>query len=231
MIFTGSGIELHNLAVRDGVAWHPLGDGTNGDVWSLVEHDGSIIAGGEFTETGGVPANHIAAWDPVADSWSLLGQGLGGITYHGVEEMLVVEPYLVVAGSFSEAGGQPANNVAYWDGSSWYPIDEGTDGVAVFALAYYENELYLGGDFTWAGGQPSRYIARWSGFSSMGIDEGAEEQVRFELAPCWPNPTYGPISTSFANPTPALINAEVYDVLGRLVRTVESSYRPAGEIS
>lgn len=185
MIFTGSGIELHNLAVRDGVAWHPLGDGTNGDVWSLVEHDGSIIAGGEFTETGGVPANHIAAWDPVADSWSLLGQGLGGITYHGVEEMLVVEPYLVVAGSFTEAGGQPANNVAYWDGSSWYPIDEGAD----------------------------------------------EEQVRFKLAPCWPNPTYGQVTASFANPAPALINAEVYDVLGRLVRTVESSYRPAGEIS
>jgi hypothetical protein len=79
-------------------------------------------------------------------------------------------PALYVGGSFTEAGGVPANNIARWDGKQWSALGVGTNG-AVRALAVWDRDgegpeapgLYIGGEFTMAGGIPSPYIAKWQG--------------------------------------------------------------------
>ena len=47
---------------------------------------------------------------------------------------------LVVAGSFTNAGGAPAMYIAAWDGSAWRPLGQGT-GQEVRALAVYSGDL------------------------------------------------------------------------------------------
>jgi len=56
---------------------------------------------------------------------------------------------LYVGGSFTTAGGIPANNVAKWDGSSWSAVGGGLNGT-VYALIIgdSDNQLYAGGDFS-----------------------------------------------------------------------------------
>ena len=69
---------------------------------------------------------------------------------------------VVAGGSFTLAGGAPANFVARWDGFAWNPLGIGTDD-EVRALASFQNRLVAGGLFGAAGGSPASRIARWDG--------------------------------------------------------------------
>ena len=57
-------------------------------------------------------------------------------------------PVLYVGGSFTHAGGFPANSIARWDGTSWSPVGNGQSGT-VLALTEYDDgsgpALYAGG--------------------------------------------------------------------------------------
>jgi hypothetical protein len=131
----------------------------------------ALYAGGWFTMAGGVPANNIAKWD--GTSWSPLGQGVNDQVW----DLAVFDddgpgprpPALYVGGYFTTAGGQPANRLARWDGSSWEPVGGGING-DVEALAVFDDDgagphlpaLFVGGLFTVAGTQPSENIAAWT---------------------------------------------------------------------
>jgi hypothetical protein len=70
---------------------------------------------------------------------------------------------LVAAGTFTIAGGTPANRIARWNGSAWSPLSSGMNN-AVYALAVMPNgDLVAGGLFTTAGGFVTNRIARWNG--------------------------------------------------------------------
>lgn len=75
-------------------------------------------------------------------------------------------PTVYIGGSFTIAGGRPANRIAKWNGDAWEPLGIGTSG-SVFALAVYDDgngpALYAGGAFVRAGGQTVNKIARWDG--------------------------------------------------------------------
>jgi len=61
-------------------------------------------------------------------------------------------PALYAAGYFSGAGGEPANNIAVWDGLSWSALGEGVSGARPMAI--FQDQLYVGtGD----------HVARWDG--------------------------------------------------------------------
>lgn len=92
-------------------------------------------------------------------------------------------PRLFVGGTFSFAGGTPANNIAAWDGTSWETLGLGVSG-AVFALTIFDDgngpQLYVAGDHASAGGQfsdangnPLRHLARWNGSQWSGLPGGA----------------------------------------------------------
>jgi hypothetical protein len=83
---------------------------------------------------------------------------------------------LVAGGSFTTAGGNPANRIARWNGFFWWPMDSGMD-LPVLALAVYNGELIAGGNFTLAGGLGVSFLARWDGGSWQPLGVGTSHAV------------------------------------------------------
>jgi hypothetical protein len=128
-----------------------------------------------------------------AQSWEPLTTGVtnSNSAPTSVDAMCVYNGKLIVAGSFDNAGGTLANNIAAWDGTDWSPLGNGLTnyqfiyGSFIFrdcsnannsslpkvrSLAVYNNELYAAGDFIHADGVPVYSIAKWNGtnWSSVG---------------------------------------------------------------
>jgi len=154
------------IAAWNGTQWQALGvsNGTNGIVRALAVFNGQLIAGGDFTQIGGVACNGIARWN--GTTWSPLGTGIIG---NGVNALTVYNGELIAAGNFTSVGGTPANRIARWNGSFWQSLGTGIDNT-IDALTVHNGELIAGGDFSLAGGQTANDIARWNGtqWSSFG---------------------------------------------------------------
>ena len=170
---------------------------SNGWPYTLaVFDDGSgpaLFAGGRFTMIDapdgipgfGVPAGLVARWD--GTSWHALGGGLSGSDFPRVRTLKVWDdgtgPALYAAGRFDMAGGQPVDNVARWDGTSWSPVGGGVDGppgVIVEDLEVFDDlqtgpALFACGSFTTAGGAPAMNLARFDGaaWSASGAGTGS----------------------------------------------------------
>jgi hypothetical protein len=83
--------------------------------------------------------------------------------------MMIVNGDLYAGGVFSDAGGTAASNIAWWDGTNWFPLGSGVNSI-VRALATDGTNLYVGGSFTTAGGINATNIAKWDGtnWSALG---------------------------------------------------------------
>jgi len=77
---------------------------------------------------------------------------------------------LYAGGLFTTAGGNPALNIAKWNGSSWSALGPGLEG-QVYDLISYNGNLYAGGAGFWMG-ERNFYIAKWNGssWSTTGLD-------------------------------------------------------------
>ena len=157
--------------------------GMNGTVYALTVLDGELYVGGDFTIAGGVSANDIAKWNPATNTWSALGSGMGGASYHYVYALAVLDGELYAGGAFTTAGGVSANNIAKWDPatSTWSALGDVMGGGSypyphVYALTALDGELYVGGEFTTAGGVSANDIAKWnpatSTWSALGSGMG-----------------------------------------------------------
>src|SRR5690606_18782159 len=76
-------------------------------------------------------------------------------------------PRLFVGGLITTAGGSPAARVAAWNGTSWSPLDSGTNGIIrAFATANWgtggKPDLFVGGFFTAAFDSLDASLARWA---------------------------------------------------------------------
>ena len=181
----GGGVTVNRIAKWDGKEWSaltgPEGTGVSHNVRDLkVFDDGSgpaLYAVGHFTSAGGVEANRIARWDGVA--WSGIttpgGNGLSGTSTPNAYALAVFDAgdgaALYAAGSFTSAGGVPANRVARWDGTNWAALP-GPSGNGVNSTPYSlagtaagtVPALVIGGQFTSVGGGiAANRIARWDG--------------------------------------------------------------------
>ncbi|GAB3870169.1 hypothetical protein GCM10028824_18450 [Hymenobacter segetis] len=195
------GVPANGVARWNGSAWSSLStgaaNGTNGPVRALaVAANGDVYAGGSFTQAGGASANNVARWNGTA--WSSLGTGSGnGITLspgpsNAVFALAIgTNGDVYAGGSFTQAGGAAANNVAKWNGAAWNPLGSGmtaaTD-VTVYALAIGTNgDVYAGGVFTQAGGAAANNVAKWNGAAWSPLGSGmtaAFNSVRaFAVAP------------------------------------------------
>jgi len=181
------GVQVRDIARWNGTQWTALGGGlTGGGTFNegaalAVYNDGSgeaLYVGGRFLQAGGVNANHIARWD--GSSWSALGQGIDGLSTLAaplINAMCVWNSpsgqVLVVTGYLDTAGGQPANCIATWDGSSWSALGSGLEGASLpagFAVAAFDadgtgEKLYVAGRFDTAGGIACDGLAVWDGTS------------------------------------------------------------------
>lgn len=181
------GVPANRVARWDGKQWSALGDGVSqvdgpehpfGMVTVLATfNDGSgpaMFAGGSFNTAGGQPAHGIARWN--GSDWRALDEGISGPVYADphVRALAAFDdgtgPSLLVAGKFDAAGGEPARNVAKWQGMKWWPLTEGigdlSASVNAVAVVPRDNgqgqDSYFGGSFDTAAGIPSHNIAKWS---------------------------------------------------------------------
>lgn len=148
--------------------WSRLDDGFNGTgaiVRAVVVYNGNLIAAGQASSVGGVPANNIASWN--GSSWSALGSGVNNQIY----ALTVYDGKLIAAGYFTTAGGVSADRIASWDGSSWAPLGSGMNS-PVLALTTYDGQLIAGGAFGLAGGELIDRIASWNGSSWSSLGSG-----------------------------------------------------------
>ena len=178
--FTQAGGAAANRVARwNGTAWSPLDTGAGNGVYSIVNAlavagNGDVYVGGIFTQAGGAVVNNVARWNGTA--WNPLGTGAAnGVSGGQVYALAVAGNGDVYAGgTFTQAGGAAANNVAKWNGTAWSALGTGAaNGVnsGVRALAVAGNgDVYAGGGFAQAGGAAANSVARWNGtaWSSLG---------------------------------------------------------------
>lgn len=182
--FTLAGGAPANCIARwDGSTWSPLGVGMGGNPypWVLalaVRPNGRLVAGGMFSEAGGMSASRVAQWD--GGAWSGLGSGMGGAdpTVHALAVMPNGD--LVAGGNFSTAGTSSANRIARWDGRGWSALGAGMTNAFPYASSVHElavlpsGDLVAGGAFTLAGSAPANRIARWNGSAWSALGAGVE---------------------------------------------------------
>lgn len=193
---TAGGAPASHIAKWDGSNWSTLGTGITGNSPPLlfvaveamtVYDDGTgdqLYVGGMFNVAGGVSANRIAKWDGV--SWAALGTGINpGTTFGFVNALTVFDDgsgaALYVGGSFYNALGVAADNIAKWDGLGWSALASGFN-VAVYALIAFDDgsgmALYAGGNFSSSGGVTMYGIAKWDGTSWAAVGNGLFGVVR-----------------------------------------------------
>lgn len=170
---TAGGVAAHGIARWDGSSWSNVGSNWTATVGALLSlPNGDLIAGG-FT---GSQAPNVARWDGA--TWTVLGSGMRELpvwqNWAPMIRTLASLPNgdLVAGGTFREAGGVAARNLASWNGSNWSGMATGTNA-AMHAVAELPNgDLVVGGDFTAVGGVAVRSVARWDGMTWLPLGLG-----------------------------------------------------------
>ncbi|MBL8874510.1 MAG: immunoglobulin domain-containing protein [Phycisphaerae bacterium] len=160
-----------NIAMWDPATsqWSALGSGLNDQVDALsVMANGDLVAGGKFTQAGGISANRIARWN--GTTWSTFGTGMD----NNVRGLFVMpNGDLIAGGAFLHAGAATATRVARWNGSTWAAIGAGF-GADVLGFTVWNGDLIAGGVFS--GGSGNR-VSRWTGTNWQALGNGLNAAV------------------------------------------------------
>ena len=218
------GVAAARLAKWNGSTWtgNPSA-GTSGWVRALaVFNPGTgdrLYVAGQFSGFGGALAANIASFD--GSTWSALGSGFPN-PYDDIEDLQVYDPgtgaQLYACGTFTSAGGVPANNVARWNGAAWTALGSGIDGIDGFGygLCVWNTaagpRLVVGGQFASAGGAFTGGVAlfdgnNWSPVNAQGrtatvvgtFNPGGGERLYTVGMINYPGPTFG--GSSSGGPT------------------------------
>jgi tetratricopeptide (TPR) repeat protein len=143
-----------------------------GEVKASCQHQGALVAGGNFTSAGFAILNRVARWD--VDHWEPLGDGFG---QGEVRQLVSYGDLLVAVGTFETSGASTVGNVAVGDGQTWSPLGEVALGSNVMGAAVYRDEIIIYGSFTDLGAQGVSYIARYDGNGWQPLGAGVDGQV------------------------------------------------------
>jgi hypothetical protein len=139
----------------------------------------SVAANGDVYAAGFISGG-ISRWD--GHVWSKLGNRLLNGVNGSINALAWQNGTLIAGGSFSKAGGRPAENLAQWDGSAWSALPGGSVNGQVLALAVFGSFLYVSGQFTGVTNEPASNIAVWDGKNWSDLDGGVDGPVAAMVA-------------------------------------------------
>jgi len=225
------GSPLNHIAVWDGTNWDSLQHGVNNTVFVLDSFYYKLYAGGAFTMAGGSSANYIAQWTGAVwmplitgtnDTVRALGKGtvIPGVSIGKLHSNIPNNnPYLLVGGNFTTAGGTVSPNVSFWDGLSWDGI--GNVNKPVFAACdnstgqlSFPSTVYIGGAFD-ADGQGHGGL-NYAAAIQLDGPGGVNEITHEGSISIYPNPNSG----AFVVKSEEIVTkskVEVYNMLGEKV--------------
>ncbi len=113
-----------------------------------------------------------------AYTWQAMGNGLQNGTNGNVYAITSFNGKIIVAGTFTQAGGVNAQNIVQYDPATntWSALSTGING-EVGALTVRNSELIAGGLFTQAGITAVSNIARWNGSNWFTLGSGINNEV------------------------------------------------------
>lgn len=164
------------VARWDGSGWSSVGAGfpwQGNYVVKLLNTGSGLFAGGALSSFGTYQAsgvNGIARWN--GSQWVGVGGGVASQTLSWPFPLMsgfvtdiaeAADGSIIVVGNFTIAGGQPALNVARWNGVSWASLGGGVPGNVLAVAVLPSQDVVVAGSFTTAGGSPAQNIARFDG--------------------------------------------------------------------
>lgn len=166
------GVQVSGVAIWNGRAWAPIGEGLPGTVYSLAVHRGDLYAGGNLRYPGASAAFGVARW--TGSGWEPVGAGVNGLVYSLASD----GASLYAGGGFSVPGSANAGrNIARWDGRQWSVLGNGLDGSlgpTVRSLSVHSGWVCAGGIFNRTPGDSTllRNIACWDGARWQALGSG-----------------------------------------------------------
>ncbi len=142
-------IAALDAATGTATAWNPNVTASNNGVYTLVVTDGTVYAGGWFSNIGGQNRNNIAALNAstgLATDWN---PDAGFSSFGSVNTLAVTNGTVYVGGQFTNIGGQDRNHIAAIDVITGAATDWNPDANEwVSTLAVDGSTIYVGGGFT-----------------------------------------------------------------------------------
>lgn len=161
--FTDSTFTLYDFVKWDGTNWYKVGNNFSGGINTMAIYNNELYIGGN--PLGGVPDPYIVKFD--GTNFNSVGGGING----PVNRLKVINNKLIAVGTFDYAGGNPASDIAMFDGQSWSAISPDTFYQGISDLAIFNNELYVTGAFSRINSDSISKIAKYTGQLPFGINE------------------------------------------------------------
>lgn len=161
-LFLGLFATLSIPTLSTAQTWSPVGSGAASAVYALEAFNGELIAGGTFTEIGGVSTNYIARWN--GSTWSAMGNLIVFMAADGL--------YANDTALFIGDGGR----VRWWNGGAIQLLTGNASSSfnsTAYSIAHFRDTLYAGGFFS----TPFARIARWNGTQYESLTSGCNAQV------------------------------------------------------
>lgn len=145
--------------------------------WGSTGHPGFVWSAGVLATTAGEDTLFYAGSLGLGGDWNLTNQAIyytngewdtiPGIISGNVRSIIQYHDTLIIGGTIDILNGQPAANIAYFDGALWQPY--GSLGSAVHRFRVIEDTLYAIGGFNDADGIPVTGVVKRVGNSWIGV--------------------------------------------------------------
>ncbi|HET9137684.1 MAG TPA: T9SS type A sorting domain-containing protein [Candidatus Kapabacteria bacterium] len=211
-----------NIAIHYPSGWIKLGDGLDNVVAAITfgVDVNDVYATGLFGYSGSLALYGIGHWDGV--QWYNIGGGLNNFGF----SLAWDGKNIFTGGRFTKAGGKAANYLAKWDMQNWSEVGGGTD-FDVRSLAVDSKNLYCGGDFSYVNNDYLSYRFAILHFGSSSVAEGSDANT-FSVS-VNPNVISTTTTITVTSPRTTEASVEIVNVLGALIRPVETKHIEGGE--
>jgi hypothetical protein len=193
-VVVGGSFSIAETVVVRGIAryspatgqWTSFGSGFGPDgarITALaVFPNGDIVAGGQFSTAGGVPASNIARWTASAGAWSAMGSGTTGNVY----ALAALPNGDVIAGGSFTFGGLSTTGIGRWNAATnkWSALATGGQGNVHSLLALPNGDVIAGGSLSYNGLGGTVGVARWNAASNSwsALGTGLPSAIPYALA-------------------------------------------------